>query len=336
MTSLLLSGIILIENDYQLFKEKKMKQKIKLFTSIAAVLLICLLSACTSSKQQTKTTNSSTSFRLVTDSLGHKVKIPNHPKRIIGSYLEDYLIALGEIPVAQWSIGNGSVQTYLQKNLKNVPLISYDLPYEKVLSFEPDLLLMSSSAAVEGGKYEQYNKIAPTYVVKNGNEITWEEQLKEIGKVLNKEIKAEKLIANYQKQVKETKNELANKINGKSAAVLWVTNNSAFMVSQMRSSGRIIYEDLKFNVPSLVAKVSKKATSDWSAISSEELAKLDADYIILINSDKTATIFNEATWKNLKAVKENHVLEFGKNSSWLYNGPIASQNMVKDIKSNLN
>ncbi|EOH87585.1 ferrichrome ABC transporter substrate-binding protein [Enterococcus villorum] len=314
-----------------------MKSKKKLFTIALSILLISFISACSSST----TTNSSnsqatTGTHTVTDTLGHKVAIPNNPKRIIGSYLEDYLVALGEKPVAQWTVGSGSIQHYLQKELKNVPTISYDLPYEKVLSFEPDLLLISSSATVEGGKYEQYSKIAPTYVVKNGNDVTWEEQLKDVAKALNKEKEAEKIITDYQNEVKETRKELANKINNKTAAVLWVTNNSAFMVSDTRSSGRIIYDDLQFGIPNLVAEVSKNATSDWSAVSSEKLAQLDADYIILVNSDEKAAMFNEATWQNLKAVKENHVLEFGPESSWLYNGPIASQNMVKDIKNQLN
>ena len=203
------------------------------------------------------------------------------------------------------------------------------------MSFEPDLLLISSSATVEGGKYDQYSKIAPTYVVENGTEVTWETQLKDIGKVLDKKEQADKIISDYQKKVKETRTELADKINGKTAAVLWVTNNSAYMVSENRSSGRIVYGDLKFGVPPLVAEVSKEATSDWSAVSSEKLAELDADYIILVNSDKKAAMFNEATWKNLKAVKANNVLELGPESSWLYNGPIASEQMVDDIKERL-
>lgn len=316
-----------------------MKRKKKLFTITFTILLIGLMSACSSSNQTSSTDSSSqqssSTIHTVTDALGHKVEIPNNPKRIIGSYLEDYLVALGEKPVAQWTVGSGSIQHYLQGELKNVPTISYDLPYEKVLSFEPDLLLISSSATVEGGKYEQYSKIAPTYVVKNGNDVTWEEQLKDVAKALNKEKEADKIIADYQSKVKETKKELGDKINGKTAAVLWVTNNSAFMVSDSRSSGRIIYDDLKFGIPNLVAEISKDATSDWSAVSSEKLAELDADYLILVNSDEKAAMFNEATWQNLKAVKENHVLEFGPESSWLYNGPIASQNMVNDIKANL-
>lgn len=68
--------------------------------------------------------------------------------------------------MAQWTVGQGSIQDYLAKELKDVPTISYDLPYEAVLKFEPDLLLISSSALVEGGKYKEYSKIAPTYVVK--------------------------------------------------------------------------------------------------------------------------------------------------------------------------
>ena len=317
-----------------------MRLKNKLFTISSALLMLGLLSACSPSSSTTEETASSTTTadngtHTVTDTLGHSVEVPNQPKRIIGSYLEDYLIALGETPVAQWTVGSGSIQDYLQEDLKDIPTISYDLPYENVLSFEPDLLLISSSATVEGGKYEQYSKIAPTYVVKNGTDVTWEEQLQDIGKVLNKEDKAKEIIQDYQDYAKETREALSDKINGKTAAVLWVTNNSAFMVSENRSSGRIVYEDLQFGVPSLVEEVSKEATSDWSAVSSEKLAELDADYIILVNSDEQAAMFNEPTWQNLKAVKADQVFEFGPTSSWLYNGPIASRQMIDDIKAEL-
>ena len=220
-----------------------MNLKTKVFTLSSILLLAGVLSACSPSSDKetatpTNSTTSSTSTHTVTDTLGHKVDIPNAPKRIIGSYLEDYLISLGETPIVQWTVGSGSIQDYLQDDLKDVPTISYDLPYEKVLSFEPDLLLISSSATVEGGKYEQYSKIAPTYVVKNGTDVTWEEQLKDVGKALAKEKEAEKVISDYQKSVKSTREELADKIENKTTAVLWVTNNSAFMVCQQKSVKR--------------------------------------------------------------------------------------------------
>ncbi|WP_256253021.1 hypothetical protein [Paenibacillus sp. UNC496MF] len=46
--------------------------------------------------------------RTVTDGMGHQVTIPAHPRRILASYLEDPVVTLGEKPVAQWSVANGT------------------------------------------------------------------------------------------------------------------------------------------------------------------------------------------------------------------------------------
>lgn len=104
-----------------------MKLKTKVFTLSSILLLAGVLSACSpSSDKETATTANSTtssnSTHTVTDTLGHKVEIPNAPKRIIGSYLEDYLIALGEKPIAQWTVGSGSIQDYLQDDVNYSPL----------------------------------------------------------------------------------------------------------------------------------------------------------------------------------------------------------------------
>jgi len=287
------------------------------------------LAAC--SKNHSEEINS-TKNREVTDALGNKVTIPDQPKRIIGTYLEDYLIALGEKPVAQWTVGNNNIQDYLTKDLKDIPTISYDLPYEKVLKYKPDLLLISSSALVEGGKYQEYSKIAPTYVVKNGENVNWRDQLTDIASVLNKKEQAKKVLDKYNTLTKSTQEELGRKAAGKSAAVLWVTNNQVFMVSDSRASGVVLYEDLGIKVPSLVKEISESATADWSPVSLEKLADLDADHIFLINSDPSAPLFQESIWKNLLAVKNNQVHTYDKKGSWLYNGPIANTQIVADVK----
>lgn len=303
----------------------------KIVLAAAALFALVGLAAC----GQSGTTDSSSSKptnRQLTDAQDHKVDIPEKPKRVIASYLEDYLVALGEKPVAQWTVGKGSIQDYLQDDLEEVPTINYDLPYEEVLKYEPDLLLIGSNATVEGGKYDEYAKIAPTYVVKNGDGVTWREQLNEIGKVFNKEDKAKQVEEDYETLITQTKKELGNKIDGKSVAVLWVTNNSAFMVAENRSSGRLLYGDLGFEVPDLTKEVSEKATSDWSAVSLESLSQLDADYLFLVNSDQGAAMFEDPLWQNIPAVKNKQLYEFGPETSWLYNGPIAYTKMVENIK----
>lgn len=305
----------------------------------ASCLLPSLLGACSTNNDSTDSSGSATTSSEIattfTDAMGNEVTVPENPQRVIGSYLEDYLVALGVTPVAQWTVGNDSDQAYLQDKLAEVPRINYDLPFEDVLSFEPDLLLMDSNSMVEGDKYDQYSKIAPTYVVTNGEDVTWRERLTDIAKVLHKEEQAAQVEADYDDLVAATKETYADQIQGKSIAVLWVVNNSVFMVSETKSSGQLLYHELGFEVPALVSEISESATADWSAVSLEKLAELDADYLILVNSDKGADFFSEQVWQNLNAVKNNHLWEFGPESSWLYNGPIAYTKMIEDIQSKL-
>lgn len=310
-----------------------MKQQNKWFTiSLITLVGTLLLSACNNKEKINETLNTTAETRILTDTLGNEVTIPQSPKKIIASYLEDYLVALDEIPVAQWTVGSGNIQDYLNEELKDVPTISYDFPYEEVLKYTPDLLLISSSALVEGGKYKEYSKIAPTYVVKNGEDINWRDQLTDIATVLNKEDQAKNVIDDYEELAQKTKETLAEKATNDSAAVLWVTNNQVFLVSETRSSGAVLYNDLSLKIPSLVTEVSKDATSDWSQVSLEKLAELDADHIFLVNSDETDPLFNESVWKNLPAVKNNQVYTMDKSSSWLYNGPIANTKIIQDVE----
>ena len=301
----------------------------KIILTTVSMLTLLSLAAC---GQSGETKDTSSDVRTLTDAQDHKVEVPNKPKRIIASYLEDYLVALDEKPVAQWTVGEGKIQHYLQDKLDGIPTINYDLPYEDVLKFEPDLLLIGSDGTLEGGKYKEYSKIAPTYVVKNGDGVTWREQLEDIAQVLGKEDKAKKVETDYDDLVKQTKTDLKDKIQGKSAAVLWVTNNSAFMVADNRSSGELIYKELGFEVPELTKEISEKATSDFSQVSLESLSQLDADYLFLVNSDTGAAMFKDPLWRNIPAVKNNHLYEFDGNSSWLYNGPIAYTRIVENIK----
>jgi len=270
--------------------------------------------------------------RTVTDAVGHQVKVPAHPKRVIATYLEDHLVALGVKPVAQWSVSNG-IQEYLQDDLlKGVPTISYDLPYEQVQKFKPDLILIDDAGMVEGGKYEQYSKIAPTFVVSKKQNSDWRKELLTVGKVLNKEAKAKQVLADYEKTAKKAKEQLAKNGKSPSAAAIWLVNNKFFIVSKNVSSGDVLYNDLGLKVPAVVNEISAKATSNWNAISLEKLTELDADYIFLINSDKTrATELDNALWKNIPAVKKHHVAEFSADTGWLYSGAIANKEMIQDV-----
>ncbi|SFS50773.1 iron-hydroxamate ABC transporter substrate-binding protein [Paenibacillus sp. 453mf] len=274
--------------------------------------------------------------RTVTDAMGHEVTIPANPKRVLASYLEDNLVALGVTPVAQWSVANG-IQDYLQGSLQDVPTIPHDLPFEQVASFEPDLIILDSADMASGDKYEQYSKIAPTYVIGSEQNNDWRDELLKIGEVLGKEEDAQKAIDDYDAKAAEAKAALSEAVGDESAAAIWLVADQFYMVSEDLSSGTVMYGDLGLAVPEVVKEISATGTGNWLPISLEKLAELDTDHLFLINSDKGAggEALNDPLWKNIPAVKNGNVYEFGADTSWLYTGTVANTQIVDNIVNSL-
>ncbi|MEN2767984.1 iron-hydroxamate ABC transporter substrate-binding protein [Ornithinibacillus xuwenensis] len=327
-----------------------MKFKSKFYIIVSLLLLVLLLAACGNDENEDAGQNDDTSAeqndngeesaektdRTLTDAMGNEVTIPAEPKRVIASYLEDYLVALGITPVAQWSVSNGT-QDYLQESLKDVPTIPYDLPLEAVASFKPDLLIMDSAAMVEGNKYDQYSRIAPTYVVGTAQNNDWRDELLEIGKVFGEEEKAEQVLADYDEKAADAKEQIQEAIGDDSAAAIWLVSNTFYVVSESLSSGDVLYGDLGLTAPNVVKEISESSEANWSEISLEKLAELDADHIFLINSDKGngSEMLQDDIWQNIPAVKNGNIYEYEADSSWLYTGPIANTQMIDDILSDL-
>ncbi|MFE8696602.1 ABC transporter substrate-binding protein [Cytobacillus sp. FJAT-53684] len=272
--------------------------------------------------------------RTLTDAMGNEVVVPANPERVIATYLEDNLVALGIKPVAQWSVNDGaSIQGYLQDSLKGIPTIPHDLPFEAVQELTPDLIIMDSASMVEGGKYDQYNKIAPTYVI--GTEVNndWRDELLRVGEVFGKEDEAKKVLEDYETKAKEAKAEIEATGDQPSVAAIWLVGGNFFIVSENLSSGAVMYQDLGLKVPAVVKEISASGESNWNAISLEKLVELDADHLFLINSD-TATgssALSDKLWSSIPAVKAGNVHEFSPDESWLYTGAIANEQIIDNI-----
>jgi len=297
---------------------------------LSIVLAACGNQATTSDKASKD--NEVEQDRVLTDSLGHEVTIPEKPQRVIAPYLEDHLIALGITPVAQWSVKGGSVQGYLQDSLKDIPTIEFDLPFEAVTSFKPDLIVIGSPDIAEGEKYEQYSKIAPTYVM-GTEDSNWRNKLLKVGEIFGQTEKANEVLAEYEQAAKEAKEKIESKIDSPSAAVIWNIKNTIYMVSDTASSGVVLYNDLGLQIPTLVKEESASATSDWSQVSLEKFVQIDADYLFVINSDSagSADLLSDPLLANIPAIKNGHVYEFDQSSSWLYSGAIANRQIIQNV-----
>lgn len=307
--------------------------KKRLYLSFTLLLMLILVSACSNSensKTEKKTDEKNTEVKL-TDAMG-EVVIPANPQRIIAPYLEDSLVALGVKPAAQWSIGD-TVLDYLQPELKDVPKIGWDLPLEQAISNNPDLIIFSSPASVQKGQYEEYKKIAPTYVYKNEVSADWRKQLAQMGEILNKQKEAKEALANYETKVEDAKTKIKDSIGDESAAIIWVMADKFYLMESNRFSANVLYGDLGMKQPAFVESLGS-AAPQWDPIALEKLPEIKADHIFLISKKGEAgldLLAKSSIWNGLNAVKNGHVYEMNDPSNWTINGLIASEKTIDEV-----
>ncbi|WP_229106853.1 ABC transporter substrate-binding protein [Paenibacillus sp. 1001270B_150601_E10] len=316
------------------------------FLLTSVIVLALLLSACGTAKEEANPASNQTAQsgqtasngqaeakeKVMKDAMGHEVTIPAKPSHLIASYLEDHLVALGVKPAAQWSVPNG-IQDYLADGLEGVPTIPYNLPVEDVLSHEPDLLIIGDESSVQNGLYDQYAKIAPTYVLGTETTKDWRAALKKIGDILNLSDKADQVLKDYEQKEADTKEKL-KPLGERSAAILWLTNKQFFLVDETVSSGAVLYGDLGIKPPNLVSEIPAGSRASWNPITLEKLAELDADDIFIVNSDKATgadEVTNTALWQSIPAVKAGNVHEMDPKGSWLYSGAVAGSKIMDDV-----
>jgi iron complex transport system substrate-binding protein len=273
--------------------------------------------------------------RVVSDELGNELTIPIAPARVYSPYMEDSLVALGVTPVVQWANGD-KPQTYLQDQLKDVPLAPFiggDHPSpELVMSFEPDLIILHNAYYGQNGVYEQYSKIAPTYVFNNAAG-DLENSIPKLGDLLGKPAEAQQALLTYHQKIDEAKTKLAPIIKGKKAALIRFTSRGMFLVGGNYFGGYVLSHELGIGKTKLVE------TENSADLSLEVIPQIDADFIFIANVDDTGTAFlqeltESAVWKSLPAVKNGQVFEVD-DEYWLGSGLIAYQKIMDDVVQTL-
>jgi iron complex transport system substrate-binding protein len=311
--------------------------KKRFYLSFTLLLMLFLVSACNNSEnsETDKQPEQKNAEVTLNDAMG-EVVIPANPKRIIAPYLEDSLVALGVKPAAQWSIGD-TVLDYLQPELKDVPKIGWDLPLEQAISNNPDLIIFSSKSSIQKGQYEEYKKIAPTYVYKDEVSADWRKQLSQMGKILNKQDEAKDALGDYDTKVTEAKAKIHDSIGDESAAIIWVMADKFYLMENNRFSANVLYGDLGIKQPAFVEGLGGAAVQ-WDPIALEKLPEIKADHIFLVSKKGEAgldILAKSSIWKGLDAVKNGHVYEMSDPSNWTINGLIASKKTIDEVVKSL-
>lgn len=263
------------------------------------------------------------------DELGHEVVLQQQPTNIFAPVMEDSLLALGVKPAAQWSNGV-SPQMYLQDQLAGVPETSFasGLPSPEALaSIQPDFIILNNKYYAENGVYEQYAKIAPTFVFENSS-ADLAASIRVLGELLNIADRAEAAISEYEAKVAYAKTKLAGLAEGKKAAIIRFNARGMFFLGGDHYSGYVLAQNLGFGESKLVKDGAFE-------VSLEVLPELDADYIFLVNDGNQGDEFvkqlkESAIWKSIPAVKAGQLFETS-SDYWLSGGYIAQGKVIDDV-----
>lgn len=313
----------------------KPNRKYRLFFFSIMISFLLVISACgkdNSTSEPGSDSNQKKQEDLVLDSEMGEVNIPKNVERIIAAYHEDTLLALGITPVVKWSIGK-SIQDYLETDLKDIPSIEWNLPLEQVLDADPDLIILENNLDSYEGNYADYNKIAPTYVMKKDTTEDWRNQIEVFGEILGKEDKAKDILANYEEKIAEASANIKDSVGNETVAAIWVTGDQFFLFEEDRHSAEVLYSELGINPPALVEELGE-AKEAWNPISIEKLSELDADHVFLLASEGEQgmdTLKNSSVWQSTTAAKEGNIYVINDPSNWTNKGLNASEQTIDDV-----
>ncbi|MCP1450869.1 iron-hydroxamate ABC transporter substrate-binding protein [Priestia megaterium] len=282
------------------------------------LIFVLLISACSSGSTESKNDSNkgnSGSKTITYQSEDGPVKVPANPKRVVvlGSYAGN-VISLGVniVGVDSWS----KMNPRFEKKLKGVEEVS-DENLEKIIKLKPDLIIGLSTTK----NVDKLKKIAPT-VTYTYDKVDYLTQHVEIGKLLNKEKEAQSWVNDFKKRAAKSGSDIKAKI-GDDTTVSVIENFDKQLYVFGDNWGRgteILYQEMKLKMPEKVKDMALK--DGYYAISPEVLPEYAGDYLIFSKNQDGDTSFEKTdTYKNIPAVKNNHVFE-ANAKEFYFNDPI--------------
>ena len=282
------------------------------------LIFILLISACSSGSTESKNDSSkgnSGSETITYQSEDGPVKVPANPKRVVvlGSYAGNVMsLGVNIVGVDSWS----KMNPRFEKKLKGVEEVS-DENLEKIIKLKPDLIIGLSTTK----NVDKLKKIAPT-VTYTYDKVDYLTQHVEIGKLLNKEKEAQSWVNDFKKRAAKAGSDIKAKI-GDDTTVSVIENFDKQLYVFGDNWGRgteILYQEMKLKMPEKVKDMALK--DGYYAISPEVLPEYAGDYLIFSKNQDGDTSFEKTdTYKNIAAVKNNHVFE-ANAKEFYFNDPI--------------
>lgn len=193
---------------------------------------------------------------------------------------------------------------------------------EVLHGLKPQAIFVGSRMAE---KAEELGKIAPTYNLTIDTNNVYEsskQQITDFGKVFGKTAEADKLIADIDNAISETKKAVEGKGNG--LAIL-INGNK---MSAYGKNSRYGYLHTTFGIPMADADVNKNEERHGQPISFEYIQKIDPDWLFVLDRGSAIgeegvsakEVLNNPLMHNTKAYKNNQIVYVSPDSYLAFGG----------------
>ncbi|APO46469.1 hypothetical protein BS614_22160 [Paenibacillus xylanexedens] len=314
-------------------------------TVLCTMMLVLIISACgaagneasSSEGQEAGTANSSTTetsqVKKVTTEMG-EVEIPANPQKIVGLSVvyPEFLYSLGIVPIAVQNY-HEDFPSYLQEPFANTMKMGIGRTpnFEALMEADPDLIIAPDWWSKKD--YDQLTLIAPTVLLPQRDD--WRDELRDMAKILDKEEQAEKVIQDLVDKEKVAAAKLDKLIGEETVLYIRVMEKEIVLHGENLDRGNFVHKRLGMNP---LPNFPKDQTA--MSVSLEVLPEYDADHLIVQLDDETnpeikkkfEDMLSSSLWKNLKAVKQDHVYMVG-GKEWFNLGmsPLADEYVIDDI-----
>lgn len=275
---------------------------------------------------------SKTAIRTYKHAFG-ETQIPMKPEKVVTLQYTSQMLSVGLKPIGSAShLLEGTGPEF--QGIEDVGSLEA-INYEKILSLAPDLIITSD---IDQNTYDKLSKIAPTV------DIPWMDNdvfghVKVMGEILNRQQEATAWQEKFDADIKAARAQVMGKVGEGKTVAIYRVDPKEFYVYGSRNIGFTLYKALGLTPPPLIQKELEKDPNFWAVpISLEVLPDYAADYVFvtLLPGEESKSRFNEikasAMWKNLPAVKNNHVYEINMDT-WLgYTPHDIEQQMKEAIK----
>ena len=290
------------------------------------ILLILILGACSSETADTKESETKAEPTTITyESENGPIEVPADPQRVIvlSTYAGNVAaLDVDLVGVDSWSKSNPGYDSFLA----DVEEVSEE-NLEKIIELNPDLIISLSTVQ----NLDKLKEIAPTVTFTYGK-VDYLTQHLEIGKLLNKEEKAQAWIDDF-KERSAVAGEEIKAVIGEDATVSVIENFDKQLYVFGDNWGRgteVLYQAMGLKMPDKVKQMALEA--GYYALSLEVLPEYAGDYVILSKVADQDNSFQETdVFKNIPAVQNGQLFE-ANAEEFYFNDPISLDYQLEFFK----